>query len=390
MGQGTSKLNEIEKTQGGDKDIKLSDKSETLKDENVATGDEIGSSPSEIRSQIENTRNQMGETIDEIQERLSVAHITEQVKEEVSGQISDAWKSTKETVFDAAIKTTGEVMKYIERGLDEISDTAVGRTARNNPLAFTLIGAGIGILAYNAYQNRSVINDKRRMLPPAEGRGRNFRSDNDRSSLQYAKKKAGNAYDSATDTVENAYETATDTAGNIYKKTTDAAGNVLETVTDVAGNVYDATSEAAKSIYNKTGNAVSGAYDTAGKVGSQVIDTAQELGHKAQNSYDYYIDENPLAVGALALAIGAAVGMSIPATKIESNLMGDARDNLMEQAGQKVGNLIDTAQDTVKEKIDQVKTIADDTAQTAVEETKKAADKTVQKAKDEAKKKDFA
>ncbi len=369
MGQGTGKLKESGKIGNTNKkkvEIKMSDKTENMKNKDAVTGEEIADSPSEIRSQIEDTRQQMGETIDEIQERLSVSNITEQVKGKVSEEISEAWQSTKESVLDTAFKTTGEVMKYVDRGIDELSDTAVGRTARDNPLALTLIGAGIGILAYNFFTSNAKITSRKRMLPSAgnAGRQRNFASDNQNSALQTAKSKAGNAYETAAD----------------------AAGNAYETATDAAGNVYETASDTAQDIYRKTGNVVSSAYDTAGNIGSQVVETTQELAHKAQDNYNYYIDENPLAVGAVALAVGAAVGMSIPSTGIESNFMGETRDNLMEQASQKVGNLIDTAQDTVQEKIEQAKTAAGNTAQTAIEETKKAADKTAQTALDEAKK----
>src|SRR5687768_5212301 len=43
-----------------------------------------------IRQEIEETRNSMGETIDAIQERLSIANISEQVSEQVSNAIETA------------------------------------------------------------------------------------------------------------------------------------------------------------------------------------------------------------------------------------------------------------------------------------------------------------
>ena len=38
-----------------------------------------------------------------------------------------------------------------------------------------------------------------------------------------------------------------------------------------------------------------------------------------------YLEDNPLALGALAVAVGAAVGFAIPSTRYEGQLMGEAR-----------------------------------------------------------------
>jgi hypothetical protein len=40
------------------------------------------------------------------------------------------------------------------------------------------------------------------------------------------------------------------------------------------------------------------------------------------------LQENPLAVGTLAVGVGAAVGLAIPETSKEHEVMGEARDNL--------------------------------------------------------------
>ncbi len=42
--------------------------------------------------------------------------------------------------------------------------------------------------------------------------------------------------------------------------------------------------------------------------------------------------ENPLAVGALGVGVGAAVGLAIPQTAKEHEVMGEARDTFVEKA----------------------------------------------------------
>lgn len=222
-------------------------------------------------------------------------------------------------------------MEYLNNRLSEISETKVAKTAKKNPLALTLLGAGLGAIIYSAYRGGS---SKKNYNSDAE----NFPVNNENSRLGLVKQKAGNAYESVSETASQA-----------YTKTADALGN---------------------------------AYETVGNAGVQAKDKVLDLSHKATDTYDHYIEENPLAVGAVALAIGAAVGLAIPSTKFESNLIGDQRDFLLEQANQKVRGF-------VNEKIEEVKAVAGETAGTALEEAKKAAENTYEKAADEAKDKNL-
>jgi len=68
-------------------------------------------------------------------------------------------------------------------------------------------------------------------------------------------------------------------------------------------------------------------------------------------------------VGAVALAIGTAVGFSLPQTQRENELLGKARDTLIDRAEA-------VAQDTL-EKVQQVASDVRDQAQTIVQEKAK-------------------
>ena len=68
------------------------------------------------------------------------------------------------------------------------------------------------------------------------------------------------------------------------------------------------------------------------------------------------VRENPLAMGALAVATGAAVGLAIPQSTREHEAMGVARDNLVEtvqekaqEAQQKVQRVAEEAQSAAKD-----------------------------------------
>jgi ElaB/YqjD/DUF883 family membrane-anchored ribosome-binding protein len=92
--------------------------------------------------------------------------------------------------------------------------------------------------------------------------------------------------------------------------------------------------------------------DRVGDVGS----TLQQQAHRASDTYERWMHENPLAVGAAIMALGAAVGMAIPETPQERRLMGEARDRLMDRAQevkqdvtQKVQNVAQEAMSTVRD-----------------------------------------
>ena len=59
---------------------------------------------------------------------------------------------------------------------------------------------------------------------------------------------------------------------------------------------------------------------------------AQETWQSASTSVDDWVHENPLAAGAIAVAVGAAIGLSVPSTEIEDRTMGETRDQALEKA----------------------------------------------------------
>jgi len=64
-------------------------------------------------------------------------------------------------------------------------------------------------------------------------------------------------------------------------------------------------------------------------------------------------DQSPLLIGAVAALVGAVVGLSVPETEREHQLMGETRDAL-----------VDTVQDTVRDKVNQVQQAASDAVTT--------------------------
>jgi hypothetical protein len=102
-------------------------------------------------------------------------------------------------------------------------------------------------------------------------------------------------------------------------------------------------------------------------VASSVQQTTREqanyLAHQAQaqvryakTEFQYLMETNPLALGAVAVAAGAILGLMLPSTQTENRLMGESRDRLMDQA-----------RSTAKETMEKVQNVAGEAYEAAKE-----------------------
>jgi len=269
-----------------------------------------------IKAQIEETRSQMGETIDALQEKLSFSNLSDQVSEHVNNAIETA----KNSVYDATI---GKAVEFMKDMGDGIGDTKFVRTARNNPFPLILIGLGAGLLAYNSYSGGS----RRRSFRGQAGfRGTDQFGDHERARRDMER---GTSFEIGQRNQES--------------------GSAIGALSDKASALTDKVSNAANSAYTSASNAVDSTVTSAKDLANKAYSKAGDYTGVAYDTYDHYINDNPLAVGAAAFALGAVVGLSIPSTRYEGELMGDARDELLKKAQDKGSMLLDKTRNLVDE-----------------------------------------
>jgi hypothetical protein len=83
---------------------------------------------------------------------------------------------------------------------------------------------------------------------------------------------------------------------------------------------------------------------SSGKYGSRVSNLtheAKEGALSAGRTVGRLMKENPLAVGAVAVAVGAAVGLALPSTRIEKEYMGEASERVVDRAQQVARDAMD-------------------------------------------------
>jgi hypothetical protein len=76
---------------------------------------------------------------------------------------------------------------------------------------------------------------------------------------------------------------------------------------------------------------------------------------RVTNVFEHMLHEQPLVLGALGMALGAALAAGLPSTRREDELMGRTRDELMNRAREKgreqmdkVGRVTESAQEAAR------------------------------------------
>jgi hypothetical protein len=87
------------------------------------------------------------------------------------------------------------------------------------------------------------------------------------------------------------------------------------------------------SSYN-TGPGIGERMQSAKERASQIGSSARQQLDRARGGWDSMLNEHPLALGAIGLAIGAVVAAMAPRTEKEDRLMGQARDGMLDKAKQ--------------------------------------------------------
>jgi hypothetical protein len=131
---------------------------------------------------------------------------------------------------------------------------------------------------------------------------------------------------------------------------------------EVPGADGPSTGQAVERARDRAGETPTQVQDKAGQLADQAQDRVSRLGKQAQRAsggFQRMLQENPLAVGALGVGVGAAVGLAIPETTTEHEVMGGARDTFVEKAQEKAQD----AQERVQQVAEQAQSAAQQEAE---------------------------
>ncbi|WP_296594807.1 DUF3618 domain-containing protein [Phenylobacterium sp.] len=95
---------------------------------------------------------------------------------------------------------------------------------------------------------------------------------------------------------------------------------------------------------HQAADGVSGLRGKAGEYAHVAQEKAGEYGRAARQRFDDTLDSEPLVIGAIGLAVGAAIGAALPSTPVERRYFGPARSKVADKAKASLEDVKDVAQ----------------------------------------------
>jgi hypothetical protein len=214
--------------------------------------------------------------------------------------------------------------EFSEQASDFVRD--LGDAARKNPISAALIGMGV-VWLFTGGRTAERVGDLVRnagfdRIPDAAGNA----LDAARSTLRSGTQSVGEGVSSATETLRDA----------------GAAG--LDRVARAGSGVARAGSEVAGAAYDYAQN---------------IPDAGGALFSTARENLSELFRTQPLALGAVGLAIGAGIAAALPATDLEAQYFGEASDSFKEQAA-----------DFASEQVSRAATVAEEVVTAASDEAR--------------------
>lgn len=227
-------------------------------------------------------------------------------------------EALKEKMTPSSIAS--EVMGSIRNGPVGARAIQLRDQAKDNSVPLALMGAGLAWLMIN--RGRSP-HYETRSYRPARAYGSEYEADYDTDSGYLADDDSGRA-------------------NGIRRKVSGAA---------------DKAREAVSSAKDSLSSTASTAKDRARTVADGARRRAVDYGHRAEETFMDTLEREPLIIGALGVAVGAAVGLALPSTPIEDRYVGPLRDRALDEGKAKA-----------REGFEQAKGVATAAAQTLKDE----------------------
>lgn len=330
-------------------------------------------SAAELQREIELQRTKVEDTIDQIQQKLSPGQMVDELLAYTKGGGGEFVSTLQKQVTSNPLPVAllGVSLAWLMAKPGNTSNN--GSSRRSDRQYDDSISANRGYTAgavadyddefdeYNDYDYEE--DDVEYPVTSVSGsiRRTGYSTDDSGSRFSHFVDDAGKRFRAATDTHGRRAGHFMDDTGTRFRGFTDAAGGRIEKIYDEAGNVLDAatnwasdTWRMARARMHDARHAMSSGAGAgrrhAMKAGSSM---QSQMGNLNQTLMTQFRDQ-PLVGGALAFALGAALGSTLPHTDQEDALMGEASDavkgmateqaaEIYEQGKQKTAEIYETA-----------------------------------------------
>ena len=321
-------------------------------------------SSAELQQEIEDDRRRIEDRLGAIQERMSPGQMVDEVIAYAKGSGGGDY------LRSLGGQAKANPIPLALMGVSLVWLMAAPKRADSGDAASTTSGSSAASPDYPLYTAQGPV---RRIGPPEISNGARYSHFTDES---------GTKLKALTDRSGRRAGHFVDEAGKTYRGLADATGRQVTSILDEAGSMLDASlgwlSHAVDSVTHTTSQtsaragatmrrAAGSASGHASDFGSGLMDRSGRLNETLLSTFR----DQPLIGGALAFALGAAIGAVLPNTEIEDEAMGDAAAALRSDLADKAATLADKGQDiaaSVAEKAAEVATDLHDTARDRVME----------------------
>lgn len=250
--------------------------------------------------------------------------MTDQSAAEIEREAEAARARVNETARELQHKLSpgemlGEVGRYFKSSDGSAALDNLKTQVRNNPLSLALIGTGLAWL-FMSRGPRTHQATHQTTHSPSAGVGQN-----PTPVAEAAKKGSG-----------------------VMKSASDAAGSASDTV----GAAYRSAGETASSVAGSVSSGAQRAGETVSEAGRTASTHARNMGSGARRMFSDTLDREPLILGALGIAVGAAVAAALPRTRYEDELLTPYRDRMREGVKDAAQEGMETAKDVAAEAVE--------------------------------------
>lgn len=285
----------------------------------------------ELRRDSEQSRAQLAATVDRLREQIADTAedirykvSPESIKAEVSGFISHKTHGWMDALKQQAMDNP---MQAIAAGT-AIAVPAM-RLARGFPLPLLMIGAGL-VLSSKTVRDRAAeaaapgIEKAREVIDEASARAQSL-GDGMRNAMSHAERQAA----------------------GMASEARASAGGMADGASGMAGDLRDRAAQTADAVSNRVRASMDAASEMAKEQMERVCSTATSAASAAPATASKVVRDNAVLIGGLGVAIGAILAASLPSTRAEASVVGNASDRVKRAAGAAAQSGFEAAKDTV-------------------------------------------
>jgi ElaB/YqjD/DUF883 family membrane-anchored ribosome-binding protein len=293
-----------------------------------------------IEAEIDQTRNAISGDLRSIGERLSPENLKGEAREvmleakniavETLHEAKDVATNTFREVKDTAMNSVTEKVDELRYNVRRAEQETLG-FLRENAIPLALIGVGVSWFVSKQRSERRWQGD---YAPRGAGRWRYPEEAAESGRLREGRQALSRAAERTRDMTAQAADRAQHWVEGAEHKVSDVTGRVR----DFAGREYDHARELAHEAEHRVSETATRARHYA----EREFQEAREFTRNATETH-------PLAVAAAAVAAGIGVGLLLPQTRRESELLGPPRDRLIDEAKDAVQDWTHTVKETARD-----------------------------------------